>query len=141
MNAKQKIHQAHLTEWAARFSAQKASGLSVRQWCDQNNLSIHKYNYWKHLLKEEVVDQMLPDIVPLSVPASFPSGSELDPDIQPSPVAADHANSANRAIRANHTNRAANTNVRLCVDGVSLELEPTISEEFLRTLIRAVHYA
>ena len=67
MNAKQKLHQAHLAEWTARFSDQRASGLTVRQWCDQNHVSIHKYNYWKHQLKEEVVDQMLPDIVPLAV--------------------------------------------------------------------------
>ena len=58
MNAKQKLHQAHLQEWAARFANQKASGLTVKQWCEQNHFSIHTYNYWKHLLKEEVVDQI-----------------------------------------------------------------------------------
>ena len=41
MNTKEKLHQLHLNEWAARFSEQKASGLTVRQWCDQNNFSIH----------------------------------------------------------------------------------------------------
>ena len=65
MNARQKLHQIHLQEWAIRFADQKASGLTVRQWCEQNHLSFHTYNYWKHLLKEEVVDQVLPDIVPL----------------------------------------------------------------------------
>ena len=35
MNAKQKLHQAHLNEWAARISDQKACGLTVRQWCAQ----------------------------------------------------------------------------------------------------------
>lgn len=55
MNAKQKLHQVHLQEWAIRFADQKASGLTVRQWCEQNKLSFHTYNYWKHLLKEEVV--------------------------------------------------------------------------------------
>ena len=64
MNARQKLHQVHLQEWTVRFADQKASGLTVRQWCEQNNLSFHTYNYWKHLLKEEVVDQVLPDIVP-----------------------------------------------------------------------------
>ena len=54
MNAKQKLHQARLSEWAARFSDQKASGLTVRQWCEKNEISIHKYNYWKHQLREEV---------------------------------------------------------------------------------------
>ena len=69
MNAKQKLHQLHLQEWAGRFAEQKASRLTVRQWCEQNSLSFHTYNYWKHLFKEEVVDQALPDIVPTPVSA------------------------------------------------------------------------
>ena len=136
MNAKQKLHQAHLTEWAARFSDQKASGLTVRQWCDQNHVSIHKYNYWKHQLKEEVVDQKLPDIVPLPVPAPLSAAEPAVPqDNQPDQAVLD------RPVRANRTNRANRANIRLCVDGVALELEPSIDEDFLRVLIRAVHYA
>ena len=66
MNAKQKLHQVHLQELTVRFADQKASGITVRQWCEQNNLSFHTYNYWKHLLKEEVVEQVLPDMIQLS---------------------------------------------------------------------------
>ena len=136
MNARQKLHHAQLTEWAARFSDQKASGLTVRQWCDQNHLSIHKYNYWKRLLKEEVVDQMLPDIVPLPVTSALaPPDSAPLQCAQPEPVVPD------RAVRANCANRTNRANVKFCVDGVSLEVEPSINEDFLRILIRAVHYA
>ena len=135
MNAKQKLHQAHLAEWANRFSEQKASGLTVRQWCEQNNISFHRYNYWKHQLKEQVVDHMLPEIVQLSVPASIPST-----DISSSRNRLAHRSTTIRANRANCANHS-NANVRLCVDGVALELEPSVSEDFLRTLIRAVHYA
>ena len=130
MNAKQKLHQAHLREWAARFSDQKASGLTVHAWCEQNQVSFHKYNYWKHLLKEEVVDQALPDIVPLSLPASS-AASDLPTAMTSQPVR------TNRAILANYTN----SNVKLCIDGVAIEIDPSVSEEFLRTLVRAVHYA
>lgn len=99
MNAKQKLHQVHLQEWTVRFADQKASGLTVRQWCEQNNLSFHTYNYWKHLLKEEVVDQALPDIVPLSLPALSDSDSSLEttvPEIR--------SIRSNRAIRSNDSN-------------------------------------
>ena len=135
MNAKQKLHHAQLTEWAARFSEQKASGLTIRQWCEQNNFSIHKYNYWKHQLKEEVTDQMLPDIVQLSVPSPLSPANAI-------PHESKRANSSVevRANRANCTN-CTKPNVRLCIDGVAVELEPSVSEEFLRTLVRAVHYA
>ncbi|WP_442969665.1 IS66 family insertion sequence element accessory protein TnpA [Roseburia sp. TF10-5] len=33
-----------MNEWTTRFSDQKASGLTVKEWCNQNNLSIHTYN-------------------------------------------------------------------------------------------------
>ena len=136
MNAKQKLHQAQMTEWAARFAEKKASGLTIRQWCEQNNFSIHKYNYWRHQLKEEVVDHMLPEIVQISVPSPQPSSSNTM-------LAENHHIGSAAAVRANRTNRAirTNANVRLCIDGVAIELEPSVSEEFLRTLVRAVHYA
>ena len=130
MNAKQKLHQVHLQEWAIRFAEQKASGLTVRQWCEQNNLSFHTYNYWKHLLKEEVVDQALPDIVPLSLPVLSDSGSSLEtaaPDI--------------RSIRANRSIRSNNSNVKMLINGVSIEIDIAVSEEFLGKLIKAVCHA
>ena len=71
MNAGTKIHQLHLNEWITRFSEQKASGLTVKQWCEQKYLSVHSYNYWKHLVKEDLSRQVLPDIVPLAFPNSL----------------------------------------------------------------------
>ena len=130
MNARQKLHQIHLQEWTVRFADQKASGLTVRQWCEQNNLSFHTYNYWKHLLKEEVVDQTLPDIVPLSLPVLSDPGSSLEtaaPDI--------------RSIRANRSIRSNNSNVQMQLNGISIEIDPSVSEEFLCKLIRAVCHA
>lgn len=53
MNNKQKLHQLMLTQWAARFQEQADSGLSVKAWCVENNVTIHTYNYWKHKLKLE----------------------------------------------------------------------------------------
>ncbi len=139
MNAKRKLHQAHMQEWAARFSEQKASGLTARQWCEKNHISIHKYNYWKHLLKEEFVDQMLPDILPLPIP-SDPSVSSVLPVPSPDRIPAGppvRTDRTNRAIRVTHLEQ----NIRLCIDGVSLEFASPVPEDFLRALIRAVHYA
>ncbi len=130
MTARQKLHQIHLQEWTVRFADQKASGLTVRQWCEQNNLSFHTYNYWKHLLKEEVVDQTLPDIVPLSLPALADSDSSLEtaaPEI--------------RSIRANRAIRSNDSNIKLQINGVSIEIDTSVSEQFLTKLIRAVCHA
>ena len=130
MNARQKLHQIHLQEWTVRFADQKASCLTVRQWCEQNNLSFHTYNYWKHLLKEEVVEQALPDIVPLSLPVLSDSGSSLEttvPDV--------------RSIRVNRSIRSNNSNVQMQINSISIEIYSSVSEEFLYKLIRAVCHA
>lgn len=127
MNARQKLHQLHLQEWTARFAEQKASGLTVRQWCDQNNYSIHTYNYWKHILKEQVADQLLPDIVPLSLPEALPSCSDNSVPV--------HTDLTNRTIRANCST------VKLTVNDIVIEVSIDTPEDFLCRLIKAVRYA
>ena len=122
MNAKQKLHQVRLQEWAGRFAEQKTSGLTVRQWCEVNHFSFHTYNYWKHLLKEEVVDQVLPDIVPIPVSAV--------PECQSSLEATEVS-----SIRANHSF------VELNINGISIEIDDSVSVEFLSKLLKAVRYA
>ena len=74
MSTKSMLHQAMLNEWATRFSDQKSSGLTIAEWCQQHNFSEHQFYYWKRQLKDEVVSQSLPDIVPLTMP-STPVGS------------------------------------------------------------------
>ena len=125
---KTKLHQARLQEWAGRFAEQKASGLTVRQWCEVNHFPFHTYNYWKHLLKEEVVDQVLPYIVPIPVSAV--------PEYL-SPLEATEVSSirSNRAIRSNKSIMKLNINV------ISIEIDDSVSVEFLSKLFKAVHYA
>ena len=130
MNAKQKLHQIHLQEWTVRFADQKASGLTVRQWCEQNNLSFHTYNYWKHLLKEEVVDQALPDIVPLSLPALSNSDSSLEttvPEIR--------SIRANRAIRSNGSNIKRKRKILLRYSSIRLYSSTNPSDSQSKALI------
>lgn len=130
MNAKQKLHQVHLQEWTVRFADQKASGLTVRQWCEQNNLSFHTYNYWKHLLKEEVVDQALPDIVPLSLPALSNSDSSLEttvPEIR--------SIRANRAIRSNGSNIKRKRKILLRYSSIRLYSSTNPSDSQSKALI------
>ena len=128
MNAKQKLHQVRLQEWAGRFAEQKASGLTVRQWCKVNHFSFHTYNYWKHLFKEEVVDQVLPDIVPIPVSAVPEYLSSLE---------ATEVSS----IRSNCAIRANQSFMKLNINGISIEIDDSVSVEFLSKLFKAVHYA
>ena len=94
------------------------------------DLSFHTYNYLKHLLKEEVVEQVLPDIVPLSLPVLSDSDSSLETTVPNV-----------RSIRTNRSIRSNNSNVQIQINGVSIEIDTSVSEQFLCKLIRAVCYA
>lgn len=113
-----KIHQIRLNEWAARLADQKSSGLSVPQWCEKNGVTTHKYFYWKRLLKSQVVDQVLPDIVPVQLPSVSVPQTQI-----PS------------------TTYTSCASARVFINGISIELDSSASEEFIRTLIKAVRYA
>lgn len=126
MNARQKLHQVHLNEWVTRFAEQKAAGLTNKEYCELHHISIHSYNYWKRVLKEQVVDHMLPDIVPVTLPSTIPNAATSIPT------------QSFTHNRANCTNRTTN---QLTINGIAIELASDVSEEFLRTLIKAVRYA
>ena len=123
MNTKQKLHQIHLNEWTSRFSEQKSSGLTIKQWYEQNNFSIHTYNYWKHILKEELTSQIFPDIIPITIP---------DSQTQIIPTTSKESCLANLPIRAT---------TKLTIGDISVEFNSDISEDFLRTILKAVRYA
>lgn len=130
MSTKSLLHQAKLNDWASRFADQKASGLSVTDWCKQNNLTEYKYYYWKKLLKEEAIEQALPDIVPLAMP-SVPKNKT-----QVSELASETS-----ASRASCTSFASNTCARLYINGICIELDSSAPEAFIINLIKAVRHA
>lgn len=136
MKTNQKLHQLHLNEWAQRFADQKASGLTVKQWCEDNNFSIHAYNYWKRVLKEEVGNQILPDIVPLVLPEATCdalTASQVQ-QVYPQPVVSPNT-TLHSAIHANCATAV------LSINGISVEVSPDIPEDFLCTLTKAVRHA
>lgn len=126
MNAKQKLQHIRMTEWAARFADQKASGLKVRDWCMQNNISQDSYYYWKRVLKENVLDSMVPDIVPLPVPVTQQPAAAV-------PAAAPMMNGTTCASCA--------ISASITVNGITMELGSEVSQEFLCSFIKAARYA
>lgn len=144
MSTKTLIHQARLNEWAVRITDQKSSGLSVTEWCLQNNLSKHKFFYWQHLLKDEAVNQMLPEIVPLAM-SSVIDSSQSEQSQLPVPestraTCAIRATNETCATRANCTTHKHNSCARISINGITIELDSSAPEHFMRSLIKAVRY-
>lgn len=69
MNTRQKIHDATLSKWLDILRDQRSSGMTVKDWCADNGISIHAFYYWKRIAKASYVDSVLPDIVPLPAPS------------------------------------------------------------------------
>ena len=65
MKVNQKLHQAKLAKWVALLQNQASSGLPVKEWCAQNDVTVHAYYYWKRLAKEAYINSIIPEIVPL----------------------------------------------------------------------------
>ncbi len=134
MNAKQKIHQATMTKWATLIKDQKASGLTIRQWCDQKNVSFHAYNYWKHILKESVVDSVMPDIVPISQPLVPSSNCEMI-----LPESGESHNSLN--LRNSRILPDTTTPVSISLGDVHIEIGASASDDVIANIIKAVRHA
>ena len=132
MSTKSLLHQAKLNEWISRFADQKASGLSVTEWCVQNNLSTYKYFYWKRILKEEAIEQVLPEIVPLTMP---PVSNPIIPSVY-TPVT-----EVASATRATCTSNTSTSFAKLSIGDVSIELDSSAPEAFICSLIKAVRHA
>ena len=116
MNAKQKLHQAKLYNWSEIFKAQASSGLTTKEWCCQNSVSIHAYNYWKHQLKENVVDALLPDIVPVNTAL-----------LDPYPVS--------------NESRDQSAVLTISYNDIHIRIGASISDEQILRMIKAVRYA
>ena len=129
MSSESLIHRAKLNEWAYRFSDQKSNSLSVQELCDANNVTRYAFYYWKHLLKEELVKSALPDIVPLAIPDVTAPVSQ--PAIIPDTIA---------NTRASCATFNSSPSARIILGDVAIELDESVSEEFIFSLIKAVRH-
>ena len=129
MNAKQKLHSAKLAHWTALFKEQASSGLTVKAWCMEHDVSIHTYNYWKHQLKMECLDSLLPsdhEIVPLITPIITAATSGL---LCP-----------NDMLRNSRESPDFNSISISCGD-VQITIGSSVSEDRLFALLKAVRHA
>lgn len=131
MNAKQKLHQIKLQEWLEHFQNQAASGLTVKDWCLQNNISIHSYNYWKHKLKEEYVQSTLPDIVPLTASQLPVTGLNQTVNTQ----------SLNACTYSSYNSRDSLDTICIEYRDIRLTIGSSVSEEQILRILKAVRYA
>ena len=129
MNTKQKIHQAKLAKWAVLIKDQSDSGLTVRQWCAEKGYTLHAYNYWKHLLKEEALKSIsLPEIVQLQ--QSDQGKPELPvTNFSPEPDIPDSRKSC-----------PVSSSLSVSLGDIQINIGPSASDDAIASIIKAVRH-
>ena len=126
MKSNQKIHQANLSKWTALFQEQADSGLTIKEWCSQNSLSIHAFYYWKRIAKEAYVSSIMPEIVPLPIES-----------LQPIPASDDE----HELYKLRESSEEKTNSVTISIDDIHIEIGSTASDEMISGIIKAVRHA
>lgn len=138
MSAKQKLRQANLTKWTAIFREQAESGLTVKQFCSDHDISVHAYNYWKHVAKEAYVESILPEIVPVNPPTpdQVPV-NQLDSDyhFHPSSISRESRDFI-KAEPVHDTDP-----ISILISDIKIEIGSSASDELITRIIKAVRHA
>lgn len=72
------VQDVRLQEWVNLIQDQKASGLSVRAWCRENDIGQGRYYYWLNKLRKAAIKQFPEELnettfVPIEVPSVIPN--------------------------------------------------------------------
>ena len=129
MKPNQKIHQANLTKWTALFQEQADSGLTIREWCRQNSLSIHAYYYWKRIAKEAYVSSIMPEIVPLPVE-----------NLQPSLCDPSAPDDKHESYKLRKSSTKMSNPVTVSINGIHIEIGSDAPDEMISGIIKAVRH-
>ena len=78
-----KTNQESLQQWQSLIQEQQASGLSIRKWCDQNNIKQCTFFYWKKRLSEKPEKEICFAEISL---AKVPTASPVNTDPFEAPV-------------------------------------------------------
>ena len=129
MKTKDKIRKARLSQWSTRFQDQAASGMSVKDWCTKNNISVHAYYYWKHIAKEAYVDSIIPDIVPITPPIPVVNDNV--------PVSESHDSRTLYNLRELTDTKI----ISVSIGDTRIEIGSSATDEMILAIIKAVRYA
>lgn len=132
MRVKEKVRKANLTQWSTKFQEQASSGLTVKEWCSQNNISVHAFYYWKRIAKEAYVDSIIPDIVPVA--SSLSTFSEASAVNTPQQL-------PNSRDLYNFSKSTSHDAITISIGDTHIEIGSSASDEMILAIVKAVRYA
>lgn len=100
--------------WLQLIQEQKQSGLTIKQWCLDNNIKLKTYEYYQHKLRDFVLEAKVPQLVEIKQPAL---AGQLKPNLE------------------NSTNSAAT----ICAGNVVISLNNNASEDLIARIVKVLH--
>ena len=71
MNTRDEVRRMRIREWKKVFEDKAASGLSAKEYCQQNGIGKDQYFYWQKIVRESVLNEIKPNrFTELPVPVS-----------------------------------------------------------------------
>ena len=145
MKSSQKLHLAKLAEWSVRFQEQASSGLSIKDWCSQNGVSLYAYQYWKRIAKEAYLDSLIPEIVQIPEP-SLPSASDeltslSSPSTHTELSKCSNSHNLYNSLDSHNTDMSQVQPIRLSIGDIRIEFDTSSSDEDIFRILKAVRHA
>lgn len=72
MNTRNEIRQMRICEWKKVFEDKAASGLSAKEYCQQNGIGKDQFFYWQKIVRESVLNEI--KLNRLNIPRSVEPG-------------------------------------------------------------------
>ena len=73
--------QERLEKWNAAICAQKASGLTIKEWCEQNGINPNTYYYYLRRIRDAMLESSGPRLMEMEFSAAdLPAEKSASPD-------------------------------------------------------------
>ncbi|WP_333646053.1 IS66 family insertion sequence element accessory protein TnpA [Lacrimispora sp.] len=111
-------HEVRLTNWTKLIQECLSSGLSKKQWCLQNQIDEKQFYYWQRRVREEIYAEQV-SAAPVELSTSFVEVPSLSKVKEP---------------------KSTNVSAQIHVNGCTIEIADSASDEFLHRLLLALSY-
>lgn len=128
MDVRTMKHAAKLAEWSEKVQACRSSGLSVKKWCEENNVCSKTYYSWERVYLAEVSKQ-------LAIGEQLPV-ARANQIIRVDPSQMPDEKEVNGAAAADQT--TSNVKITLRYGGMSVEMPDGMEIEQIAVLMKAL---
>ncbi len=114
-------HDYKINFWTDRIKECRTSGMTVADWCEQNNIGVKNYYYWMRKIKREAFESLPSNCiekVPVVTNSNMPVFSKI-----------------NLPVRINPESHTA---VSIRMNGIVIDIQDGASEMTIQNTLRAI---